>query len=70
MTWLWAALLVAGVTLLAYCLVRLLAGGLADEPGTGVSRARKVLDERYAAGELSTQEYEQRRAVLFRGVNR
>lgn len=28
------------------------------------SSARRILDERYAAGELSTQEYEHRRAVL------
>ncbi|WP_153011640.1 SHOCT domain-containing protein [Serinicoccus chungangensis] len=28
------------------------------------SSARRILDERYAAGELSTQEYEHRRAAL------
>ncbi|MFC5040725.1 SHOCT domain-containing protein [Ornithinimicrobium kibberense] len=52
----------------------MLAGGLADGSGgadlrtsSGGPRARQVLDERYAAGELSTQEYEERRAVLARG---
>jgi putative membrane protein len=34
-----------------------------NSPGEG-SRARRILDERYAAGELSTQEYEHRRPVL------
>jgi putative membrane protein len=28
------------------------------------SSARRILDERYAAGELTTQEYEHRRSVL------
>jgi putative membrane protein len=80
--WLWSALLVVGVVLVAYTLTRVLAGGLLGDTGTtsisgrssrppsddaaaaGPSRARQILDERYAAGELSTQEYEHRRAVL------
>ena len=74
MTWLGSVLLVVGVALLGYTAVRVLAGGLADGSGgadlrtsSGGPRARQVLDERYAAGELSTQEYEERRALLARG---
>ncbi|OLT38013.1 hypothetical protein BJF82_13985 [Kytococcus sp. CUA-901] len=82
MTWVFTALLIGGIALLAYTLARVLAGGLVHGPtGAGVpgrsrrdrtedtapadgSSARRILDERYAAGELSTQEYEHRRAVL------
>lgn len=85
MIWVWTALLIAGMALLAYTVTRVLSGGLLDstratpgagDPGPppsndaaspGPSRARQILDERYAAGELSTQEYEERRAVLARG---
>jgi putative membrane protein len=80
-TWVFTALLIGGIALLAYTLVRVVAGGLVPGPGGAVrgrsgrgetqpsspeewSRARRILDERYAAGELSTQEYEHRRAVL------
>ena len=36
-----------------------------DQPaGRGGSQARRILDERFAAGELSVEEYEQRRRVL------
>ncbi|MFK5646980.1 SHOCT domain-containing protein [Ornithinimicrobium sp. LYQ121] len=42
-------------------LVRVLAGGLDD--GSARS-AREILDVRYAAGELTTEEYEHRRRVL------
>ncbi|WP_237770081.1 SHOCT domain-containing protein [Ornithinimicrobium sp. CNJ-824] len=72
MVWFWIVLLVVGVALLGYTAVRVLVGGLTDAsegsaPPASRSRAREILDERYAAGELSTQEYEERRAVLARG---
>ena len=72
MVWIWVVLLVAGLALLGYTAVRVLAGGLTDAseasaPPASRSRARQILDERYAAGDLSTQEYEERRAVLARG---
>ena len=73
-TLIWLMLLVVGLVLLGYTVVRALVGGLADGFGgadlrapSSRPRAREVLDERYAAGELSTQEYEERRAVLARG---
>ena len=70
MTMLYAALLVVGVTLLVITAVRVLVGGIADSSdrksialGSG-GPARRILDERYAAGELSTEEYQHRRRVL------
>jgi putative membrane protein len=60
--WLWAifavlvlALLVVGVV----WLVRTLAG-----PSSGTSAAQQELDQRYARGELTREEYLQRRADL------
>lgn len=41
--------------------------GEGRRPRPGASRARTILDERYAAGELSTEQYEHRRAVLSQG---
>ena len=74
MSWIWFMLLVVGLVLLGYTVARVLVAGLADGSGgadlrtpSSRPRARGVLDERYAAGELSTQEYEERRAVLVRG---
>ncbi|MDO5739798.1 MAG: SHOCT domain-containing protein [Ornithinimicrobium sp.] len=71
MIWIWTMLLVAGLALLVATLVRVLAGGLSDEaPRSGAagrpvsSRAQMVLEERHMAGELTTQEYERRRAAL------
>lgn len=70
----YAVLLVVGLALLVTTVVRVLAGGLAT-PGTGpaVPRSgrggagRRVLDERYAAGELSTEQYQHRRRILEGG---
>ncbi|HEU4512849.1 MAG TPA: SHOCT domain-containing protein [Nocardioidaceae bacterium] len=71
---LYAALLVAGVTLLAITAARVLIGGIADSPGrttsarpTSSGSARRILDERYAAGEMSTDEYQHRLRVLRGG---
>lgn len=71
---LYAALLVVGVTLLAITAIRVLVGGIADSPGaaasarrTGSRSARQILEERYAAGELSTDEFQRRLRVLQGG---
>jgi putative membrane protein len=67
----YAALLVLGLVLLVVTVVRVLVGGLDRGPdparsqtGADGSRARGILDERYAAGELSTEEYRHRLRVL------
>jgi putative membrane protein len=68
--WLFWLLLIIGVVLLAVVAVRAFGGGVTrsgDGQG-GVppeqSRARQVLDERYARGEISTEEYQERLRVL------
>ena len=71
---LYAALLVVGVTLLAITALRVLIGGIADSPGpattprpTSSRSALQILEERYATGELSTDEYQHRLRVLQGG---
>jgi putative membrane protein len=71
---LYAALLVVGVTLLAITAFRALVGGIADSPRAATSArptatrsAQQILEERYAAGELSTKEYQHRLRVLQGG---
>ncbi|MFU8839970.1 MAG: hypothetical protein ACNA8R_04530 [Nitriliruptoraceae bacterium] len=70
----YAALLVVGVTLLGVTVVRILGGGVADSaaappvaPSEAGRSARRILDERYAVGDLSTEEYQQRRRILEGG---
>jgi putative membrane protein len=69
-TVIYGGLLVLGLALLGVTMVRVLVGGLLGasdrragqpEPGTG---ARRMLDERYAAGDLTTEEYQHRLRVL------
>jgi putative membrane protein len=67
-----AILLTVGLVVLVVTVVRVLLGGVASAPGrttprAGDSRARQILDERYAAGELSGQEYQHQRRVLREG---
>jgi putative membrane protein len=68
MGWLWLfwLLVVAGVVVLVVVAVRAVGGGVSrgDEANgrtsQGRSRARQVLDERYARGEIATEEYRER----------
>jgi putative membrane protein len=70
--WLFWLLLVVGVVLLVLVAVRALGGGVTrptgDRPGVaarpGRSRARELLDERYARGEITTEEYRERLSAL------
>ena len=77
--WIWGGLLLVGVALLAVLAVRGLAGGIDRGPGTtagvgdavlgdrrglGRSRAREILDERFAKGELTSEEYRKRLRIL------
>lgn len=72
--WLWGLLAVAGLVLLIFVIVRLITSGIKrnDTSGTspgvagavGKSTARQILDERYANGELTTEEYRERLSVL------
>ncbi|MGH3997813.1 MAG: SHOCT domain-containing protein [Pseudonocardiaceae bacterium] len=57
--WVWPVLVLAGLMLLVYGVVRLVAGGSGPD-----SSAQRILDERYARGELDEEEYRRRRAQL------
>jgi putative membrane protein len=64
MGWMWIfwILLIVGLVLLIILLVRLTGGGMAGRGDgstrvTGGSRAREILAERYARGELTSEEY-------------
>ena len=65
--WLFGLILLLGIALLVVVVVRALRGGISrsgsagpgDQP-QGSGQARRILDERYARGELSTEEYRER----------
>lgn len=72
--WIFWLLLLAGIVLVVVVVVRAVGGGVrrderpggagADGGRQGRSRAREIVDERYAAGELTTEEYRERLAAL------
>lgn len=74
--WLFGALIMVGVVLLVVVLVRMFGRSRGDHPTTtaepqairGADKmARQILDERYAEGDLSTEEYRDRLRVLGSG---
>lgn len=76
--WLFFLLVVVGVVVLVVLLVRLLSGGGGRGDGGGAAggaprptgpggRAREILDERYARGEIDAAEYAERLRVLRDG---
>ncbi len=68
MGWFFAALLAAGLGLLLMVVVLIVGGGVRrDRAGGDRGSARRLLDERYARGEISTEEYRQRRRALDGG---
>lgn len=71
-TLLYGTLMLIGVALLAITAGRILVGGLYADgtrrpSGARGVGARQILDERYAAGQLTTEEYQQRSRVLREG---
>jgi putative membrane protein len=66
--WLWGILLLVGIALLVLVAVRLFAGGGGhggmQGPYPGRSRARQILDERFARGELTAEQYREHLKVL------
>lgn len=66
----YAFLLVLGVSLLVVTAVRVSLGGIAPSSAAPIRPqeahrfARRILAERYAAGELSTEEYQRRLRVM------
>lgn len=72
--WLFGLLALAGLVIMIVVIVRIAVGGIKANEGKGNSPAapgveeksniRQILDERYARGELSTEEYRERLTVL------
>lgn len=76
--WIWAVLLLLGIALLVWVTVRAFRGGIsgggtgtrsdqAGPPGTMPSTARQILDERFARGELTADQYREQLRVLGEG---
>lgn len=65
--WVFGLLLVVGVVVLLVVLVKALSGRSLNNGNNGRSRGRGILDERYARGELSTEEYRERLNALQEG---
>jgi putative membrane protein len=65
--WIWPVLVVVGLVILGYVGVRLAQSSQGTSP-TGSDRfgspARRILDERYARGEIEDEEYRRRRDEL------
>lgn len=74
--WIFGVLLLAGLVLVIVVVVRMVSGGIGSNvpavsdsgPHRGRSRARELLDERYARGELTTEEYRERLTALEEGA--
>ncbi|MVT27151.1 SHOCT domain-containing protein [Nesterenkonia alkaliphila] len=70
--WIFGLLVLLGVILLVIVVVKAFTGGSSTtagsgatgEVGAGPGRARVILDERYARGEIDTEEYQERLRTL------
>ncbi len=69
--WLFGLLVLAGVAVLVVVAVRAVGGGVKSGRGSDSevpgSRARQILEERYARGEITTEEYRERLRALGDG---
>jgi putative membrane protein len=70
-SWLFGLLMLAGIVLLVVLAVRVFGGASSRSAGPGATgaasspnRARQILDERYANGELTTEQYREQIHVL------
>jgi putative membrane protein len=72
--WLWGLLALVGLLILIFVIVRVTTGGFKRNETSGTlptiagaaekRTPRQILEERYAKGELSTEEYRERLSVL------
>jgi len=77
--WLWGLLMLIGIAVLVLVAVRMFSGGVSGGgygpggqqwpggPPLGRSRARQILDERFARGELTADQYREHLKVLGEG---
>jgi putative membrane protein len=74
--WLWSLLLLIGIALLVWLVVLVSTSGVRSRHGQGpdgryfhIGRdtARQILDERFARGELTADEYRERLRILNEG---
>jgi putative membrane protein len=75
--WLWSLLLLIGIALLMWLVVLVSTGGVRSRQGqggqdgryfpSGRDTARQILDERFARGELTADEYRERLRILNEG---
>ena len=68
--WLWGILMLLGIALLAVVLAWAFRGGMRDRHQHGrppASAARQILDERFARGELTAEQYREQLRVLGEG---
>lgn len=67
--WVFALLMVVGVAIVVMVVVRAVRGGFGAKATTApeAGNALEVLQGRYARGEISTQEYQERRGHLEEG---
>ena len=63
---LFGLLAMLGVVLLAVVVVRMAIGGV-KRSGEGAAAGMQTLQERYARGDLSTEEYQERKRALGEG---
>lgn len=72
MAWIFGAVLLVGLILLGVVLVKSVSGksptvggsGTTGGSGSGSGRGREILDERFARGEVSAEEYREMRRTL------
>ncbi|MFB0836833.1 MULTISPECIES: SHOCT domain-containing protein [unclassified Arthrobacter] len=69
--WLWGILMLLGIALLVFVAVRVFGGGIRSggqgREGPPASTARQILDERFARGELTAEQYREQLRVLGEG---
>jgi putative membrane protein len=65
--WIWPLLVLVGLLIIAYVVLRMAQGTrqpTSTETDSSGSTARRILDERFARGEIDEDEYRRRRGLL------
>jgi putative membrane protein len=62
--WIWPVLIVGGLLINGYVVLRLVQGRSPAGSASDASAARRILNERFARGEIDQDEYSRRRSLL------